>query len=109
MKLSVYSLRKILFQGSAQLLNLKTVMGEITVLDNHEPLITVLTKGPVKIVESGTRKATVDDAILPKSAKDPSLPEDIRKGEYFFEISSGFLEVRPGNEVRVIVEQQKIA
>lgn len=80
MKLSVYSLKNILFQGEAISLNCKTVMGEITVLDNHETLITVLSAGVVKIV-------------------------DTDKKEQFFEIASGFLEVKPDNEVRCIVEQ----
>lgn len=79
MKLSVYSLKNILFQGEASLLNVKTVMGEITVLDNHETLITVLSAGVIKIVADGK--------------------------ENFFPVKSGFLEVKPGNEVRCIVEQ----
>lgn len=79
MKLSVYSLKQILFQGKAQLLNCKTVMGEITVLDNHESLITVLSEGTIKII-------------------------DDKKQEHFFQVKSGFLEVRQGNEVRCIVE-----
>jgi F0F1-type ATP synthase epsilon subunit len=86
MKLSIYSLKKILFQGEASLLNCKTVMGEITVLDNHETLITVLAAGVIKVVENP-----------------PSQSSGVAK-EHFFEINSGFLEVRPGNEVRCIVE-----
>ncbi len=80
MKLSVYSLKKVLFQGEAQSLNCKTITGEITVLDNHEPLVTVLAKGAIKVVDS-------------------------KNQEQFFEIASGFLEVKEGNEVRCIVEQ----
>jgi F0F1-type ATP synthase epsilon subunit len=80
MEISIYSLKNILFQGSAQLLNCKTVMGEITVLDNHETLITVLSAGVIKIV-------------------------DENKKEQFFPIKSGFLEVKQGNEVRCIIEQ----
>jgi ATP synthase F1 epsilon subunit len=80
MKLSVYSLKKILFQGEAESLNVKTVMGEITVLDNHENLITVLSSGVIKIIDSN-------------------------KKENFFPVKSGFLEVKPGNEVRCIIEQ----
>lgn len=80
MKLSIYSLKNILFQGEASLLNCKTVTGEITVLDNHETLIAVLSAGVIKVVD--------------KNGKDN-----------FFEINSGFLEVKPGNEVRCIVEQ----
>ena len=80
MKLSIYSLKNILFQGDASLLNCKTVMGEITVLDNHEALITVLSAGVIKIVD-----------------KD--------KKDQYFPIKSGFLEVKPGNEARCIIEQ----
>lgn len=80
MKLSVYSLKKILFQGDAKLLNVKTVMGEITVLDNHETLITTLSAGVVKVI-------------------------DDKNKENFFEIKSGFLEVKENNEVRCIVEE----
>ncbi len=78
MKLSVYSLKKILFEGEAELLNCKTIMGEITVLNNHETYIGVLTKGTMKIV-------------------------DAAKKENFFPIQSGFLEVSEKHEVRCIV------
>ena len=80
MKLSVYSLKNILFQGEALSLNCKTTEGEITVLDHHEALITVLSAGPVKIIGKDNK-------------------------EHLFPIRSGFLEVRPENEVRCIVEQ----
>ena len=82
MKLSVYSLKKILFQGEARLLNCKTVMGEITVLDNHETLITSLSEGVMKVVEAQGSSE-----------------------QKFFKIKSGFLEVKPENEVRCIVEE----
>ena len=55
-------------------------MGEITVLDNHETLITVLASGIIKIVDN------------------------LQK-EHFFPIKSGFLEVKADNEVRCIVEE----
>ena len=80
MKLSVFSLKNILFQGQAQSVNCKTVTGEITVLDNHETFIGVLKPCVAKIV-------------------------DAEKKEHFFEVASGFLEVRQSNEVRCIVEQ----
>jgi F0F1-type ATP synthase epsilon subunit len=80
MELSIYSLKNILFQGKASLLNCKTVTGEITVLDNHETLITVLSAGIARIV-------------------------DENKKEHFFPIKTGFLEVKPNNEVRCIIEQ----
>ena len=80
MKLSIYSLKKILFQGQADLLNCKTAVGEITVLDNHETYIGVLTKGVARVI-------------------------DHDKTEHLFEVRSGFLEVRNNNEVRLIIEQ----
>jgi len=79
MKLSIYSLKNILFQGEASSFNCPTEMGEITVLNHHEALISVLSAGTIKII-------------------------DKEKKEQFFEIKSGFLEVKPDNEVRCIVE-----
>ena len=60
-------------------MNCQTVTGEITILDNHETLITVLSAGVIKVI-------------------------DANNNEQFFEISSGFLEVKSNNEVRCIVE-----
>ena len=76
MKLSIYSLKTILFQGQASSVNCQTEMGEITILDNHEAMIGVLTPGVIRVDK-----------------------------DKYFEIKSGFLEVKPGNEVRCIVEQ----
>ena len=80
MELSIYSIKNILFQGQASLLNCQTITGEITVLDKHEPLITVLSAGVVRII-------------------------DENKKEQFFPIKSGFLEVKPNSEVRCIIDQ----
>ena len=79
MKLSIYSLKKVLFQGEADSLNCKTMMGEITVLNKHQALIGVLKAGVMKVI-------------------------DATKKEHFFEIKSGFLEVGKNNEVRCIIE-----
>jgi F0F1-type ATP synthase epsilon subunit len=81
MKVSIYSLKKILFQGEASLFNCKTLVGEITVLDGHEPLIEVITEGVIKVVDND-------------------------KKEHFFPVKSGFLEVRYGNKLSSIVEEQ---
>ena len=61
-------------------MNCKTVTGEITVLDNHETYITVLSTGIIKIIDKDNK-------------------------EHAFPVKSGFLEVKDGNEVRCIVEQ----
>ena len=87
MKLSIYSIKTILFQGKASLLNCKTIMGEITVLDNHEALITALDAGIIRVIENN-----------------PSADSGQAK-EQFFPIKSGFLEIKPENEVRCIIEQ----
>ncbi len=79
MKVGVYSLQKVLFQGEAISVNCNTRAGEITVLDHHEPLISILEKGTMKIV-------------------------DTDKKEHYIPVSSGFLEVRSGNEVKLLVE-----
>lgn len=80
MRLGIYSLKRTLFQGEAELLNCQTASGEITVLDGHRPLISVLRAGTLKIV-------------------------DKNKKEHYIPVSSGFLEVRGGSEGRAIVEE----
>lgn len=80
MKLSIFSLNKILFVGQITSLTCRTLLGEITVLNNHQPLISMLAKGAIKAVDA-TQK------------------------EHFFEVASGFLEVRKNNEARCIIEQ----
>lgn len=80
MKLAIYSLKKILFQGEAESVNVRTAVGEITVLNNHRPFISMLTTGTIKIIDSG-------------------------KKSHYIPVSAGFLEVRTDNHIRVIVEE----
>lgn len=80
MKLSIYSLKKTLYAGEAVSVNCKTASGEITVLDHHQPLISVLPKGIVKVT-------------------------DVAQKDHYFEVSSGFLEMRDTNDMRMLVEE----
>ena len=80
MHLQVYSLKKTLFDGDVESINCKTTSGEITILNNHHPLITVLQGGTVKIVNSEGK-------------------------EYYFPVRSGFAEILPKNGARLIVEE----
>ncbi len=79
MRLGIYSLKKILFQGEAQSVNCKTESGEITVLDDHEPLVSVLKEGIMKIIDNSGK-------------------------EHYIPVSSGFLEVRL-NDAKFIIEE----
>ncbi len=81
MKLGVYSLQKVLFQGEASSVNCKTASGEITILDHHRPLISILKKGVIKIL-------------------------DRNKKEAYIPVGSGFLEVRSGNEAKFLIEEE---
>jgi len=80
MKLNIYSLKNVLYHGDAFAVNCKTTSGEITVLDHHRPLISVLPKGVLKVT-------------------------DTERKDHYFEIASGFLEVRDTNDMRMLVEQ----
>ena len=82
MTLGVYSLQKVLFRGEVVSVNCNTKVGEITILDHHRPLISVLRKGIIKIVD--------------KVGEERYIP-----------VGSGFLEVRSGNEARFLVEEEK--
>lgn len=76
MKLSIYSIQQTLFEGEVENLTLPTATGEITVLDGHIPLISLVNSGEVRYTHSGT--------------------QDITK------ISGGVIEVRPGSEVVIL-------
>jgi F0F1-type ATP synthase epsilon subunit len=78
MRVFVYSLEKILYEGEAKSLTAKTSLGEITVLDNHRPLITDILKSVLKVI-------------------------DLNNKEHYFETSSGFLEVNNSNEVKALI------
>ena len=77
MKLKVYSLKGVLFEGEARSLNINTKLGEITVLDNHLPIITLLEKGTAKIGLDGGKTENI-------------------------EIESGFLEMDDENNLSVL-------
>ena len=78
MKLSVYTIQNTLFLGTVEKIIAKTAMGEITVLENHLPLITLL-QGPVIEIEKEGRRE-----LIP--------------------VESGFLEVQPESEVVVLAD-----
>ena len=80
MQLGVYSLEKILYHGDAIEVNCRTKSGEITILDHHEPLISILDKGVVKIIDSDHK-------------------------EHYVPVVSGFLEVNSRNELKLLVEE----
>lgn len=78
MKVSIYSIQETLFEGEAEKLIANTSLGQITVLNDHLPLISDL-KGPVvEIVDKENNKNMIN-------------------------INSGFIEVKPNSEVVVLL------
>lgn len=80
MIIHVYTLKKPMFFRTAQSVNLKTAVGEITILKNHRPYLTFLRKGDIRIID--------------KSGK----IEIIKSGE-------GLVEVLPGSRVNIFLRQ----
>jgi F-type H+-transporting ATPase subunit epsilon len=79
MYVAIHSLKKTLFEGDAKAVNVKTTGGEITVMDHHRPLITMLAKGPMRVTDAGGK-------------------------DHFFEIESGFLEISSENRLKLLVD-----
>ena len=77
MRLNIISLKGLEFDGEASSLNLKTTSGEITVLDNHRPLVTQLIKGQAIIIRKNGEKLG-------------------------FNIESGFLEIGNNNTATIL-------
>ena len=79
MQLTIYSLKGIQFDSDILSLNIKTTSGEITVMDNHLPLVTVLKKGTAVIGDTLGRQTNLD-------------------------INSGYLEVEKGNRASILMD-----
>lgn len=77
MKLNIISLKGVEFDGEISSVNLRTTSGEITVLDNHRPLITELKKGKAVITKKNGEKLNLD-------------------------IGSGFLEIGENNQATIL-------
>jgi len=78
MMLRILSPRGVQFEGEAKSLGAKSVSGDITILDHHHPLMTVLARGVV-------------------------TTEDISGITKQLEIESGFLEMDDRNNLTVLV------
>jgi len=81
MKIGVYSLEKVLYRGDAREVNCRTKIGEITILQNHEPIISLLDRGTMKIVDTEAQ-------------------------EHYIPVRSGFLEFK-NNEGRFLIEEER--
>lgn len=81
MQLGVYSLQKVCFEGEVISVNCRTAQGEITILDHHRPLVSILEKGIITIIDSMEK-------------------------EHYIPVSSGFLEVTSENQTKMIVEEE---
>lgn len=81
MRLSIYSLQRTVFDGEAASLTLPTVSGEITVLDNHLPVVTLAAAGTLRY-------------RLPGDHTTHALP-----------LHSGVIEIRPGSEVVILTKE----
>lgn len=80
MRVNIYTIQNTLFEGEAEKLIAQTPMGEITILDDHLPLISTIEGPSVKIVNKQNQENTIN-------------------------IGSGFLEVRPEREAVIIANQ----
>jgi F0F1-type ATP synthase epsilon subunit len=76
-RLEIVSLQGVQFDGEISSLNLRTASGEITVLDNHRPLITQLSRGEAIVIKENGEKIN-------------------------FDINSGFLEVSDDNRATIL-------
>ena len=81
MRLNIFSPDRILYQNGFISIILPTITGEISVLQNHAPLIVPLKEGKIRV-------------------------KDEREKEFFFEIERGILEVNP-KEVNILVTPKK--
>ena len=78
MSLKVVTPERVVFEETVDSLTAMTDAGEITVLPGHVPLVSTLRPGEAKVKSGGK--------------------------EHFLALSTGFLEVRPNNEIVVLAD-----
>ncbi|MDP3769605.1 MAG: ATP synthase F1 subunit epsilon [Candidatus Sungbacteria bacterium] len=81
MRLSIYSIKKTLFEGTVERVIIPTPQGQITVLDNHIPLVTLVKNGMVRYHSSDNQWHDI-------------------------EFSGGIAEVRPGSECVLLAQEE---
>lgn len=73
MKLAIHTIEKTLYDGDIKGLTVPTGVGEITVLENHLPLVTITKPGLIRVLDKSDEEHIIEFGSL------------------------GFLEVRPEN------------
>ena len=79
MKLSIYSIKQTILETTVEKVTLPTLQGEITVLDNHIPLVTLVKKGVISYYTSQNQWQEIA-------------------------FSGGVAEIRPGSEVVLLAQ-----
>ncbi|MEK7064872.1 MAG: ATP synthase F1 subunit epsilon [Patescibacteria group bacterium] len=83
LKLKIATPEKVIYENEILQVSIPTMDGEITVLPNHVPLISVLKAGEMRIVD--------------------------KEGEQILAVSGGFLEVRGQNEIVILADNAERA
>ena len=78
LKFKIVTPEKVIYESEILQVTLPTMSGEITILPNHIPLISVLKAGEIKIKD--------------------------KNGEHNLAVSGGFLEVRGNNEIIILAD-----
>ena len=79
MKLSIYSIKQTILETTVEKVTIPTPQGEITVLDNHIPLITLVKSGIVSYYTSQNQRQKIA-------------------------FSGGVAEIRPGSELVLLAQ-----
>ena len=86
MNLKIYTMRRTIYSGETTRVTLPTVMGQVTILPNHEPYVTIVKPGELLYTRP--------------FSEGPNKGEEEQK----ISVTGGFLEVRENNEVRILAD-----
>lgn len=81
--LKIATPEKVVYENQIEQVSIPTMDGEITVLPNHIPLVSVLKAGELRIID--------------------------KDGEHLMAVSGGFLEVRGNNELVILADNAEQA
>ncbi|MBI5222733.1 MAG: F0F1 ATP synthase subunit epsilon [Candidatus Magasanikbacteria bacterium] len=83
LKFKIATPEKVIYENEIEQVSVPTTMGEITILPNHAPLVSILQAGELKIKD--------------------------KNGEQVVAVSGGFLEIKPKSEVVILADDAERA
>jgi len=108
LQFSIITTEKVVYQKEVIAVTLPTTSGEITVLPDHIPLVSVIKTGAVRVTESGGEKNTLavsggilevrksGEVVVLAKRSEPAVDIDVDRAQAAYDRAKAYLEEKKG-------------